>query len=75
MVAPIKGGSRFAGARLGSIRNDPLAATLTGYSPKAIRRKIESGVWLEGREFRKAPDGHVLISMRGYQQWVERGRV
>lgn len=53
----------------------PLAAALTGYSPKAIRRKIESGVWLEGREFRKAPDGHVLISMKGYQQWVERGRV
>ena len=53
----------------------PLAAALTGYSPKAIRRKIESGVWLEGREFRKAPDGHVLISMKGYQEWVERGRV
>lgn len=53
----------------------PLAATLTGYSPKAIRRKIESGIWLDGREYRKAPDGHVLISMKGYQQWVERGRV
>jgi hypothetical protein len=53
----------------------PLAAALTGYSAKAIRRKIESGVWLEGREYRKAPDGHVLISMKGYQQWVERGRV
>lgn len=52
-----------------------LAAVLTGYSPKAIRRKIESGIWLEGREYRKAPDGHVLISMKGYQLWVERGRV
>jgi hypothetical protein len=52
----------------------PLAAALTGYSAKAIRRKIECGVWLEGREFRKAPDGHVLISIKGYQQWVERGR-
>lgn len=53
----------------------PLAAALTGYSAKAIRRKIECGMWLEGREFRKAPDGHVLISIKGYQQWVERGRV
>lgn len=53
----------------------PLAAALTGYSAKAIRRKIECGVWLEGREFRKAPDGHVLISIKGYQQWVERGWV
>jgi hypothetical protein len=52
----------------------PLAASLTGYSAKAIRRKIESGVWVEGREIRRAPDGHVLVSMKGYRQWVERGR-
>ncbi len=52
----------------------PVAAAMTGYSPKAIRRKIEAGVWLEGREFRRAPDGHVLISVKGYELWVERGR-
>lgn len=51
-----------------------VASSITGYSTKAIRRKIEEGVWLEGREFRRAPDGHVLISLKGYQQWVERGR-
>ena len=51
-----------------------VASSITGYSAKAIRRKIESGVWLEGREFRRAPDGHVLISLKGYQQWVEQGR-
>lgn len=48
-----------------------LFCSITGYSEKAIRRKIEDGKWLEGREWKKAPDGHVLISMRGYQQWVE----
>ena len=53
----------------------PVAAAMTGYSAKAIRRKIEAGVWLEGREFRRAPDGHVLISVKGYESWVERGRV
>jgi hypothetical protein len=52
----------------------PVAAAMTGYSVKAIRRKIEAGVWLEGREFRRAPDGHVLISVKGYELWVERGR-
>lgn len=52
----------------------PVAAAMTGYSAKAIRRKIESGIWLEGREFRRAPDGHVLISVKGYELWVERGR-
>lgn len=49
----------------------PVAAAITGYSAKAIRRKIEAGVWLEGREFRRAPDGHVLISVKGYELWVE----
>ena len=52
----------------------PIAAAITGYSVKAIRRKIEAGVWLEGREFRRAPDGHVLISVKGYELWVEKGR-
>ena len=51
----------------------PVAAILTGYSEKAIRRKIDDGKWLEGREYIRAPDGHVLISMKGYAQWAERG--
>lgn len=63
--------SRTSGADYVTI---PVAAAMTGYSPKAIRRKIEAGVWLEGREFRRAPDGHVLISVKGYELWVERGR-
>lgn len=50
----------------------PLAAGITGLSEKAIRRKIEDGKWLEGREYRRSPDGGIFISIRGYQQWVER---
>jgi hypothetical protein len=45
--------------------------TLTGYTPKAIRRKIEEGIWLEGREFKRAPDGHILVDLTGYEKWVE----
>jgi hypothetical protein len=44
---------------------------LTGYTEPAVRAKIRDGVWQIGREFRKAPDGHVLIDIEGYQQWVE----
>lgn len=33
----------------------------SGYTDKAVRRKIEEGVWLEGREYRRAPDGHIVI--------------
>ena len=51
----------------------PLAATITGLSEKAIRRKIEAGVWLEGRQYRRGPDGHIYISVKGYAQWVEAG--
>lgn len=51
-----------------------LAAAQTGLSEKAIRRKIEEGVWLEGREWRRAPDGRLYISLHGYQAWVERGK-
>ncbi|NUZ07620.1 excisionase [Piscinibacter koreensis] len=47
-----------------------LASTLTGYTPSAMRTKISRGVWLEGREWVRAPDGHVLIDMRGYERWV-----
>lgn len=45
--------------------------TLTGYSVKAIERKIESGVWTEGGVWVKAPDNRRLFSMEGYKRWVE----
>ena len=47
-----------------------LAAALTGLSEKAIRRKMEEGKWLDGREYKRAPDGGIFISMRGYERWV-----
>ncbi len=49
----------------------PLAATITGLTVKAMRHKIDRGQWLEGREYRRGPDGHIYVSMRGYQAWVE----
>ena len=50
-----------------------LAATLTGLTAKAIRRKIEEGKWLDGREYHRR-DGSIFIDMKGYESWVERGR-
>ncbi len=49
----------------------PLFCTLTGYTEKAVRRKIQSGVWLQDQQWRKAPDGHILIDMEGFHKWVE----
>jgi hypothetical protein len=49
----------------------PLAETVTGYTVKAMERKIERGDWQEDREWRRAPDGHIHIDLVGYQKWVE----
>lgn len=49
----------------------PLAQSLTGYSVKAMQRKIERGDWPEHKVWRHAPDGHVLIDLVGYERWVE----
>ena len=51
-----------------------LAATLTGLSEKAIRQKIEIGKWIDGKEYRRSPDGGVFISIAGYARWVEQAR-
>jgi hypothetical protein len=49
-----------------------LASVMTGFTQKAIRRKIEDRVWIEGRQFKRAPDGHLMIDMEGYTKWVEK---
>jgi hypothetical protein len=51
----------------------PLASIITGLSEKAIRRKIDDGVWVDGREYRRGPDGHIYISVEGIKAWVEKG--
>lgn len=48
----------------------PLAAEQTGYTVKALRRKIEDGILLEGREYVKAPDGRIHIDMEQFEKWV-----
>jgi hypothetical protein len=49
----------------------PLAHLLTGYTVKAIQRKIERGDWPEVKVWRHAPDGHLMVDMMGYGRWVE----
>ena len=49
----------------------PLFSSLTGYSEKAVRCKIADGVWIEGKHYRRAPDGRITMSMEAYYKWVE----
>lgn len=48
-----------------------LAEALTGYTVKAMERKIERGDWVEGKVWKRAPDGRIVIDLSGYYQWVE----
>lgn len=43
----------------------------TGYTDKAVRRKIESGIWREGEMYVKSPDGHIHIIVEAYNRWVK----
>jgi hypothetical protein len=53
----------------------PKFSAESGYSEDAIRTKIRDGIWREGQEWKKAPDGRVLIDVDGYHRWVEAGPV
>lgn len=51
----------------------PLAAVALGLTEKAIRRKIEEGVWIQGRHYHRAPDGKLYIDIPGVTRWVRHG--
>jgi len=47
---------------------------LSGYTADAIYQKLSKGVWVEGSEYKRAPDNQVLIDMEGFNRWVEGGQ-
>lgn len=47
-----------------------LAEAVTGLTASAIRTKIGKGYWVEGRQYRRGPDGRVYVDLRGYEAWV-----
>lgn len=57
---------RVTAARFVTVK---LAEIITGLTEKAIRRKMERGVWLEGKHWRRA-DGGIFIDMKEFEQWV-----
>jgi hypothetical protein len=61
---------RSAGVAPSRFVRIPLAAHLTGYTAEAIMTKVKRGVWLEGKEYIRAPDGSILIDMEGYERWA-----
>ncbi|AMC34794.1 excisionase [Janthinobacterium sp. B9-8] len=49
----------------------PAFSAITGYTEKAIRRKIEDGVWRQGQHYCKAPDGRLTMNLQEYYKWVQ----
>jgi len=50
------------------------AAEVFGITTRAIEGKISRKVWVEGREFHRAPDGTIWVDVRGVQKWATNGR-
>jgi len=44
-------------------------AASSGYSVGALRQKMRRGQFIEGKHFRRAPDGRVLMNVEECQKW------
>jgi hypothetical protein len=49
------------------------AAERTGLTEKAIRRKIDDGVWVCGHEYSRSPTGQIFIDLQAVARW-QRGQ-
>lgn len=47
------------------------AAAAMGLSEASVRKRIERGIWLENKHWRKAPDQRIYIDMKAIEAWVE----
>jgi hypothetical protein len=56
------------------VRLGPVAEAITGCTVKAMQRRIERGIWLEGKEYHRAPDGTLWIDVKGVAAWVVKGQ-
>jgi hypothetical protein len=45
-------------------------AELSGYTEDAIRAKRKKGQWVIDQQFKIAPDGRILISLKGVEKWI-----
>jgi len=47
---------------------------VTGWTEKAIQHMIANGTWLDGREYTRMDNRRILISVKGYENWVSKSR-
>ncbi len=51
-----------------------LAAAMFGTTRSSIENRIGKGVWLEGRQYYRAPDGTRWIIVAGVNKWIASGQ-
>ena len=51
-----------------------LAEVVTGLTTSAMRTKIARGIWLEGKEYHRDPQGGIWIDLQGVDAWAAQGR-
>jgi hypothetical protein len=61
---------RVAPARYVTVKG---AAAATGLSEASVRKRIERGIWLDGKHWRKAPDQRIYVDLRAIEVWIESG--
>ncbi len=49
-------------------------AELSGYTRKAVEAKIDTGVWIEGVQYCRAPDRRIVINIEKVEAW-QRGEL
>jgi|GEM_PF-1980526 len=47
----------------------PVYAVSSGYTEGALRQKMNRGQFIEGKHYRKAPDGRILMNVEACQNW------
>lgn len=52
------------------VRLTEATAQSFGMTEKAIRRKMEEGKWIAGREYHRDPDGNLWLDVKGVMRWV-----
>lgn len=48
-----------------------LYSTISGKSQGAVRKLIDRGYWVEGRQYRRDALGGIWINTKGVTKWVE----
>lgn len=46
------------------------AAVMIGLTEEAIRKRVQRGIWLEGREWHRDPLGRIMLDTEALDKWV-----